>query len=128
MEAGASWQGWAGGASTALAGTASKAVDAGSLSSAEANQSISVTIALKLGDLAGATKTFDAFLKKFPHSAHKREAQEARAELALLQNSAPAEAVPKSAIARSASSDAERQNASKRAASPETPARRPYRC
>ena len=71
----------------------------------------------QLGDLAGATKTFDAFLKKFPRSAHKREAQEARAELALLQNSAPAEAAPKSAIARSASSDAERQNASKRAAS-----------
>jgi kumamolisin len=42
------------GASTALAGTASKAVDAGSLSSAEANQPISVTIALKLSDLAGA--------------------------------------------------------------------------
>src|SRR6266853_4358186 len=34
----------------------------------------------QLGDLAGATKTFDAFLKKFPRSAHKREAQEARAE------------------------------------------------
>jgi kumamolisin len=42
------------GASTALAGTASKAVDVGSLSSAEAGQSISVTIALKLSDLAGA--------------------------------------------------------------------------
>jgi kumamolisin len=42
------------GASTALAGTASKAVDVGSLSGAEAGQSISVTIALKLSDLAGA--------------------------------------------------------------------------
>jgi kumamolisin len=42
------------GASTALAGTASKAVDVGSLSGAEANQAISVTIALKLNDLAGA--------------------------------------------------------------------------
>ena len=42
------------GASTALAGAASKAVDVGALSAAEANQSISVTIALKLGDLAGA--------------------------------------------------------------------------
>jgi len=71
----------------------------------------------QLGDLAGATKTFDAFLKKFPRSAHKREAQEARAELALLQNSAPAEAAPKSAIARSASSDVERENTSKRSAS-----------
>ena len=42
------------GASTALAGAASKAVDVGSLSGAEASQSISVTIALKLSDLAGA--------------------------------------------------------------------------
>jgi kumamolisin len=41
------------GASSALAGT-SKAVDAGSLSAAEAAQPITVTIALKLGDLAGA--------------------------------------------------------------------------
>jgi N-acetylmuramoyl-L-alanine amidase len=71
----------------------------------------------QLGDLPGATKTFDAFLKKFPRSAHKREAQEARAELALLQNSAPAEAAPKSAIARSASSDVERENTSKRSGS-----------
>jgi N-acetylmuramoyl-L-alanine amidase len=71
----------------------------------------------QLGDLAGATKTFDAFLKKFPRSPHKREAQEARAELALLQNSAPAEAAPKSAIARSASSDVARPNTSKGSAS-----------
>jgi kumamolisin len=42
------------GASTALAGTASNAVDVGALSGAEASQSISVTIALKLSDLAGA--------------------------------------------------------------------------
>jgi kumamolisin len=42
------------GASTALAGAASKAVDVGSLSGAESSQSISVTIALKLSDLAGA--------------------------------------------------------------------------
>jgi N-acetylmuramoyl-L-alanine amidase len=68
----------------------------------------------QLGDLAGATKTYDAFLKKFPRSPHKREAQEARAELALLQNSAPAEAAPKSAIARSAASEVERPEASKR--------------
>jgi N-acetylmuramoyl-L-alanine amidase len=71
----------------------------------------------QLGDLAGATKTLDAFLKKFPRSAHKREAQEARAELALLQNSAPAEAAPKSAIARSASSGMERENTAKRSVS-----------
>ena len=42
------------GASTASAGTVSNAVDVGALSGAEASQSISVTIALKLSDLAGA--------------------------------------------------------------------------
>ena len=42
------------GASTALAGTASQAVDMGALSGAQASQPISVTIALKLSDLAGA--------------------------------------------------------------------------
>ncbi len=68
----------------------------------------------QLGDLAGATKTYDAFLKRFPRSPHKREAQEARAELALLQNSAPAEAAPRSAIARSAGSGIERPESSKR--------------
>ena len=41
----------------------------------------------QLGDIAGATITYDAFLKKFPHSKQRREAQEARAELALLQRS-----------------------------------------
>jgi N-acetylmuramoyl-L-alanine amidase len=70
----------------------------------------------QLGDLAGATKTYDAFLKNFPHSPRKREAQEARAELALLQNSAPVEAAPKSAIARSAGSQVERPETSKRPA------------
>jgi kumamolisin len=42
------------GVSTALAGTASTAVDVGSLTGAQASQPISVTIALKLSDLAGA--------------------------------------------------------------------------
>lgn len=60
----------------------------------------------QLGDTAGATKTYDAFLKKFPHSKQRREAQEARAELALLQRSAPPNgsrnAVAKSADAESA--------------------------
>ena len=41
----------------------------------------------QLGDTAGAAKTYDAFLKRFPHSKQRREAQEARAELALLQRS-----------------------------------------
>jgi kumamolisin len=61
------------GASTAMAaGTASKAVDVGSLSGAEASQSISVTIALKLNDLAGAESMMqrlatpgDAMYRKF---------------------------------------------------------------
>src|SRR5215470_1873720 len=69
----------------------------------------------QLGDAAGAAKTYDAFLKKFPHSKQRREAQEARAELALLQRSttAPlASADPsKNAIAKSASSEVARENA-----------------
>ncbi len=43
----------------------------------------------QLGDTSGAIKTYETFLKKFPRSPHKREAQEERAELALLQNSTP---------------------------------------
>src|SRR5277367_2694294 len=41
----------------------------------------------QLGDSAQATKTYEEFLKKYPHSPRKREAQEALAELALLQHS-----------------------------------------
>ena len=41
----------------------------------------------QLGDSSLATKTYEDFLKKYPHSPRKREAQEALAELALLQNS-----------------------------------------
>src|SRR5215475_3008613 len=40
----------------------------------------------KLGDNAAAMKTYQDFLKRFPRSEHKREAQEALAELSLLQN------------------------------------------
>src|SRR6201998_1984697 len=40
----------------------------------------------QLGDLAAATKTYQEFQKKYPRSAHKREVQEALAELALLRN------------------------------------------
>ena len=44
----------------------------------------------QLGDSALASKTYEDFLKKYPHSPRKREAQEALAELALLQhNDAP---------------------------------------
>jgi N-acetylmuramoyl-L-alanine amidase len=46
----------------------------------------------QLGDSALAKKTYEDFLKKYPRSPRKREAQEALAELALLQNNdAPAE-------------------------------------
>jgi N-acetylmuramoyl-L-alanine amidase len=41
----------------------------------------------QLGDSALAKKTFEDFLKRYPRSPRKREAQEALAELALLQNS-----------------------------------------
>jgi N-acetylmuramoyl-L-alanine amidase len=45
----------------------------------------------QLGDSALAKKTYEDFLKKYPRSPRKREAQEALAELALLQNTdAPA--------------------------------------
>ena len=40
----------------------------------------------QLGDPTAATKTFQDFQKKYPRSAHKREVQEALAELALLRN------------------------------------------
>jgi N-acetylmuramoyl-L-alanine amidase len=41
----------------------------------------------QLGDSALASKTYEDFLKKYPHSPRKREAQEALAELALLKHS-----------------------------------------
>jgi tetratricopeptide (TPR) repeat protein len=41
----------------------------------------------QLGDSALAKKTYEDFLKRYPHSPTKREVQEALAELALLQNS-----------------------------------------
>ena len=40
----------------------------------------------QLGDPAAATKTYQEFQKKYPRSAHKREVQEALAELALRRN------------------------------------------
>jgi N-acetylmuramoyl-L-alanine amidase len=40
----------------------------------------------QLGDPAAATMSFQDFQKKFPRSGHKREVQEALAELALLRN------------------------------------------
>lgn len=40
----------------------------------------------QLGDTAGATATYEDFVKKYPRSPKKREAQEALAELALLRH------------------------------------------
>jgi N-acetylmuramoyl-L-alanine amidase len=42
----------------------------------------------QLGDYSGAAQTYQDFLKRFPRSPRKREAQEGVAELALLQNNA----------------------------------------
>lgn len=39
----------------------------------------------QLGDLAGAVKTYQEFTKKYPRSTHKREVQEALAELTLMK-------------------------------------------
>ena len=50
----------------------------------------------QLGDLADATKTYQDFAKKYPRSAHKREVQEALAELALRQSAGTGEAVSNS--------------------------------
>jgi N-acetylmuramoyl-L-alanine amidase len=58
----------------------------------------------QLGDTAAATKTFDEFLRKYPRSAHRREAQETRAELAVLQNHD--EAAPARADSRSSAKSA----------------------
>jgi N-acetylmuramoyl-L-alanine amidase len=74
----------------------------------------------QLGDLSGASQTYESFLRKFPHSQHRREAQEARAELALLQNSPPDS--PKSAIAKSAGSGAEQPEVPRRVISRDVPA------
>ena len=60
----------------------------------------------RLGDTAGAIRTYDAFLRKFPRSKQRREAQEARAELALLENS-PAADSGKSALTNSTGTEAE---------------------
>ena len=63
----------------------------------------------QLGDTTGATKTYDAFLKKFPHSKQRREALEARAELALLQT-APSDA-GKNSLGKSAGTETARESA-----------------
>ena len=52
----------------------------------------------QLGDSSQAMKTYQDFLKRFPHSENRREAQEALAELSLLQTSAVPELKSSSAV------------------------------
>jgi N-acetylmuramoyl-L-alanine amidase len=67
----------------------------------------------QLGDSSLATKTYEDFLKKYRHSARKREAQEALAELALLQNSdAPVTTNSVASNSNAASTDTEEMKAS----------------
>jgi len=62
----------------------------------------------QLGDSAGASKTFEEFLKKYPRSARKREAQESLAEIALLRSGEEAAEPKKEASASEASKSAEK--------------------
>jgi N-acetylmuramoyl-L-alanine amidase len=70
----------------------------------------------QLGDSAVATKTFEEFLKKYPRSVRKIEAQEALAELALLRNgenlAASASAAPP--VAKDAEKTAEAAESARR--------------
>jgi N-acetylmuramoyl-L-alanine amidase len=52
----------------------------------------------QLGDLAAATKTYQDFAKKYPRSAHKREVQEALAELALRKNAETGDVASRSSV------------------------------
>jgi len=67
----------------------------------------------KLGDTAGAVKTYEFFLKRFRRSSQRREAQEGLAELALSQSeekkSSPASVVPAAASAQANASPAVRE-------------------
>jgi N-acetylmuramoyl-L-alanine amidase len=65
----------------------------------------------QLGDSAGASKTFEEFLKKYPRSARKREVQESLAEIALLRSgeeaAEPKKEVPASDTGKAAEKTAE---------------------
>ena len=66
----------------------------------------------QLGDPRAAAKLYDEFLKKYPRSPRRREAQEARAELALVLNAeAPAMAKNAPAIPDSRTPDAKTPDA-----------------
>jgi N-acetylmuramoyl-L-alanine amidase len=65
----------------------------------------------QLGDAAGASKTFEEFLKKYPRSGRKREVQESLAEIALLRSgeeaAEPKKEVPDSDTGKAAEKTAE---------------------
>src|SRR5690348_12845454 len=59
----------------------------------------------QLGDSAQAANTYEDFLKKYPHSHRKREAQEALAELALLRHSETVESAENDSSGADASTE-----------------------
>ena len=66
----------------------------------------------QLGDAAGAKETFEEFLKKYPRSKSKREAQEALAEMALLrsgESAAPVADASTPAAGAAAASEAKKE-------------------
>src|SRR5258708_3660103 len=65
----------------------------------------------QLGDSALAKKTYEDFLKRYPRSPRKREAQEALAELALLQNGDATNSVASNSNAASTAGEEPRANA-----------------
>jgi N-acetylmuramoyl-L-alanine amidase len=62
----------------------------------------------QLGDSAGASKTLEEFLKKYPHSGRKREVQESLAEIALLRSGEEAAEPKKEVSASNAGKSAEK--------------------
>jgi len=66
----------------------------------------------QLGDTSAATKTFQDFERKYPRSAHKREVQEALAELALLKSTEGASTAAKNAAVPSPEATAKLDTAS----------------
>src|SRR6266404_305707 len=62
----------------------------------------------QLGDAAGASKTFEEFLKKYPRSGRKREVQESLAEIALLRSGEEAAEPKKEASASDTGKAAEK--------------------
>jgi len=68
----------------------------------------------QLGDAAGAAATFEEFLKKYPHSTRKLEAQESLAQIALLRNNEVAPAAKSEASASGAEKIAEAAESARR--------------